>query len=125
MDFGLILPSYRDGATTAGIDASTDAAARLGWDSVFTTDHILVEPSERSDDYFHVFDAVVTLAHVAARPAVAPGGCQRDRRAHAQRSGAGQGAGDHRRAEWRAADRRRGGGLVIERFDAEVLSAIR
>jgi probable F420-dependent oxidoreductase len=67
MDYGLILPSYRDGASAAGIDAATDAAARLGWQSVFTTDHILVEPSERSEDYFNVFDAVVTLAHIGAR----------------------------------------------------------
>lgn len=67
MDFGLILPSYRDGATTEGIDAASAAAARLGWHSAFTTDHLLVEPSERSKDYFNVFDAVVTLAHVGAR----------------------------------------------------------
>ena len=67
MDFGLILPSYRGGATVEGIDAASDAAAHLGWRSVFTTDHVLVEPSPRSDDYRHIFDAVVTLAHVGAR----------------------------------------------------------
>ena len=67
MDFGLILPSYRIGATTESIDAGAETAARLGWHSAFTTDHILVEPSPRSEDYFNVFDAVVTVAHVAAR----------------------------------------------------------
>jgi len=67
MDFGLILASYRDGATVDTIDASCAAAARLGWHSVFTTDHVLVDPSERTKDYFNVFDAVVTLAHIAAR----------------------------------------------------------
>lgn len=67
MDFGLILPSYRVGATTDSIDAAAETAARLGWHSVFTTDHILVEPTARSGDYFNVFDAVVTVAHVAAR----------------------------------------------------------
>lgn len=67
MDFGLILPSYREGASTDSIDAASESAARLGWHSVFTTDHVLVEPSERSEDYFNVFDAVVTVAHVAAR----------------------------------------------------------
>jgi probable F420-dependent oxidoreductase len=66
-EFGLVLPSYRGGATVEGIDAAADTAARLGWHSVFTTDHLLVEPSERSADYFHIFDAVTTLAHVAAR----------------------------------------------------------
>lgn len=67
MDFGLILPSYRPGATVEGIDAAAETASRLGWQSVFTTDHLLVEPSARSADYVEVFDAVVTLAHIAAR----------------------------------------------------------
>ncbi|MDP8905663.1 MAG: TIGR03619 family F420-dependent LLM class oxidoreductase [Chloroflexota bacterium] len=67
MDFGLILPSYRDGASVEGIDAAAELATRAGWGEVFTTDHVLVEPSARSQDYFHLFDALVTLAHVAAR----------------------------------------------------------
>jgi probable F420-dependent oxidoreductase len=67
MDFGLILPSYRAGATKETIDASADAAARLGWHSVFTTDHLLVEPSNRSEDYFTLYDALNTLAYLAAR----------------------------------------------------------
>ena len=67
MDFGLILPSYRAGATVESIDAGSSTAARLGWRSVFTTDHLLVEPAKRSEDYYTVFDAVVTLAHIAAR----------------------------------------------------------
>ena len=67
MKLGLILPSYRDGASTESIDASSETAARLGWDSVFTTDHLLVEPSARSEDYFNIYDALVTLAHIAAK----------------------------------------------------------
>jgi probable F420-dependent oxidoreductase len=67
VDFGLILPSYRAGSSVEAIDAASEAAERLGWHSVFTTDHVLVEPSARSEDYYDVFDAVVTLAHVAAR----------------------------------------------------------
>jgi probable F420-dependent oxidoreductase len=67
MDFGLILPSYRAGATVAGIEAAAGAAARLGWHSVFTTDHVLVEDSPRSQDYTHIFDPLLTLAHLGAR----------------------------------------------------------
>lgn len=67
MEFGLILPSYRAGATTESIDASADAAARLGWHSVFTTDHLLVEPSKRSEDYYTLYDALNTLAYLAAK----------------------------------------------------------
>jgi probable F420-dependent oxidoreductase len=67
VDFGLILPSYRRGASVEVIDAASETAERLGWHSVFTTDHLLVEPSARSEDYYEIFDAVVTLAHIAAR----------------------------------------------------------
>lgn len=67
MDYGLILPSYRDGSTGQGVEAAADAAARLGWHSVFTTDHILVEPSKQSADYFRTFDPLITLAHLGAR----------------------------------------------------------
>jgi probable F420-dependent oxidoreductase len=67
VDFGLILPSYRPGASVESIDATAEAAERLGWHSVFTTDHLLVEPSARSEDYFHLFEALLTTVHVAAR----------------------------------------------------------
>ncbi len=67
MDFGLILPSYRAGASVEAIDASAETVARLGWHSVFTTDHLLVEQSRRSEDYFHLYDALLTTVHVAAR----------------------------------------------------------
>ncbi len=67
MDFGLILPSYRAGASTESIDAAAETAARLGWHSVFTTDHILVNPSARAEDYYNLYDALLTLPHIAAR----------------------------------------------------------
>jgi probable F420-dependent oxidoreductase len=67
VDVGLILPSYRAGASVEAIDAGAETAARLGWHSVFTTDHLLVEPSRRSEDYYTIFEALVTVAHVAAR----------------------------------------------------------
>ena len=67
MKFGLILPSYRAGASVEVIDAAAETVARLGWHSVFTTDHLLVESSRRSEDYFHIFDALLTTVHVAAR----------------------------------------------------------
>jgi len=65
MDFGLALPSYREGASAEGIEAAAETAARLGWQALFTTDHLLVEPSVRSTDYFSVFDPLITLAHLA------------------------------------------------------------
>jgi probable F420-dependent oxidoreductase len=74
MEYGLILPSYRPGASAAGIEQAAAAAHRLGWSAVFTTDHVLVDPSPRAADYAHIFDPLITLAHVAARvPDVAIG----------------------------------------------------
>jgi len=67
VDFGLILPSYRAGATVESIDAASATAVRLGWTSVFTTDHLLVEPSKRSEDYYTLYDALNTLAYLAAK----------------------------------------------------------
>ncbi|HUG47050.1 MAG TPA: TIGR03619 family F420-dependent LLM class oxidoreductase [Candidatus Limnocylindria bacterium] len=65
MEFGLALPSYRVGASREGIEAAAETAARLRWQGVFTTDHLLVEASPRSTDYFSVFDPLITLAHLA------------------------------------------------------------
>ena len=67
MDFGLILPSYRPGASVEGIEAASATIARLGWHSAFSTDHFLVGLTEREDDYRHIFDALATVVHVAAR----------------------------------------------------------
>jgi alkanesulfonate monooxygenase SsuD/methylene tetrahydromethanopterin reductase-like flavin-dependent oxidoreductase (luciferase family) len=67
MDFGLILPSYRSGASVEGIEAASATVGRLGWHSVFSTDHLLVEPSARAEDYYEIFDALATVVHVAAR----------------------------------------------------------
>jgi alkanesulfonate monooxygenase SsuD/methylene tetrahydromethanopterin reductase-like flavin-dependent oxidoreductase (luciferase family) len=67
LDFGLILPSYRAGASVESIEASAATVARLGWHSVFSTDHFLVGTSAREEDYFHIFDALATVVHVAAR----------------------------------------------------------
>jgi probable F420-dependent oxidoreductase len=65
--FGLCLPNFRIGASREGIDAALETAERLGWESVWTTDHILPDSSARAKDYWSIFDAVATLAYAAAR----------------------------------------------------------
>ena len=67
MRFGLCLPQYRPGASREGIDAATEACERLGWDSVWTTDHVLPDQSPRAADYSVLFEALATLAYVAGR----------------------------------------------------------
>ena len=66
MDFGLCLPNFPDGASTEGIEAAASVAERLGWSTVWTTDHVLVA-HEDGANYGHIYDVIVTLAWVGAR----------------------------------------------------------
>ena len=66
MDYGLCLPNFPAGASAEGIEAGADVAERLGWSTVWTTDHILV-PHADAGDYGRIYDAILTLAWVGAR----------------------------------------------------------
>lgn len=66
MDYGLCLPNFPAGASPEGIDAGAGAAVRLGWSTVWTTDHVLV-PHDAADEYGQIYEALLTLAWVAAR----------------------------------------------------------
>ena len=66
MDYGLCLPNYPAGATSEGIDAAAEAAERLGWSTVWTTDHVLVDHTA-ADEYGRIYEAILTLAWVGAR----------------------------------------------------------
>lgn len=66
VDYGLCLPNFPAGASPEGIEAAADVAARLGWSTVWTTDHVLVEQAS-ADEYGRIYDAILTLAWVGAR----------------------------------------------------------
>jgi probable F420-dependent oxidoreductase len=66
MDYGICLPNFPDGASPDGIAAAAEAAERLGWSTVWTTDHVLV-PRDAAADYGRIYDAILTLAWVGAR----------------------------------------------------------
>jgi probable F420-dependent oxidoreductase len=66
MDYGVCLPNFSDGASPEGVAAAAEAAERLGWSTVWTTDHVLV-PRDSAQDYGHIYDAILTLAWVGAR----------------------------------------------------------
>jgi probable F420-dependent oxidoreductase, Rv2161c family len=68
MDYGLCLPNFPAGASPEGIEAAADVAERLGWSTVWTTDHVLV-PRDSADDYGRIYEAILTLAWVGARHA--------------------------------------------------------
>ena len=64
IEFALALPNYRPGASREGIQAAVETCSRLGWGSVWTTDHLLPEPSDASADYATIFEALSTLAYI-------------------------------------------------------------
>jgi probable F420-dependent oxidoreductase len=61
---GVILPNYGAGSSVAGIRRTAELAEELGYDSVWTTEHIIVGP-EGVDPYGRVYDPLVTLAWIA------------------------------------------------------------
>jgi probable F420-dependent oxidoreductase len=67
MRYGLCLPNYTDLASAEAIEAAADAADRLGFESVWTTDHVLVDSSADGADYRTNFDVLETLAWVGAK----------------------------------------------------------
>jgi alkanesulfonate monooxygenase SsuD/methylene tetrahydromethanopterin reductase-like flavin-dependent oxidoreductase (luciferase family) len=62
--FGVILPNYGEGSTPDGIRRVAEAAEELGFDSVWSTEHILVGP-EAVDPYGRVYAPLATLAWIA------------------------------------------------------------
>jgi probable F420-dependent oxidoreductase len=66
MDFGLVLPTMPEGASAEGIEAAAAAAERLGYSTVWTTDHLVV-PHAAAGDYGLIYEAIVTLGYVGAR----------------------------------------------------------
>jgi probable F420-dependent oxidoreductase len=66
MDYGLCLPNFRDGASREGMEAGAETAERLGWSTVWTTDHVMV-PTSAADDYGTNFDAIEVLVWIGAR----------------------------------------------------------
>jgi probable F420-dependent oxidoreductase len=67
MHYGICLPVMTEGATREGIEAAAEVAERVGWSTVWATDHVLVDHSPPAADYRRIFDPIVTLAYVAAR----------------------------------------------------------
>ena len=66
MRFGLILRNTGDGSSAESIEAGAETVERLGWETVWTTDHVLV-PASSAADYGRTFEAIETLAWVGAR----------------------------------------------------------
>jgi probable F420-dependent oxidoreductase len=66
VDYGICLPNFRAGSSAEGIEAATEAAERLGWSTVWTTDHLLIDRAN-ADDYGRIYEAILTLAWIGGR----------------------------------------------------------
>ena len=64
MKFGIILPNYGPDASRLAILDTTLAAERLGYDSVWTTDHIAL-PKDEAREYGLIYEAITTLSYLA------------------------------------------------------------
>ena len=62
----IILPTMPAGANPEGIAAAAETAQRLGWQTAWTTDHVLV-PGAAAADYGAIYDVIVTLGWVGAQ----------------------------------------------------------
>ena len=65
MHLGVILPNYGQGSSPGEIRRVTVVAEELGFDSVWTTQHIVVGPDAAADPYRRAYDALVTLGWIA------------------------------------------------------------
>ncbi len=67
MKLGLILPTIGSGAGPEVLDAAAETAQRLGWSSVWATDHLLVPAGPEAEEYGWTLEATSALTWVAAR----------------------------------------------------------
>lgn len=67
MRFGLVLPNHGRGAGAESLDAGAEAVERLGWHSVWVTDHLLVGRGPEAAEYGSMLEALTALTWVAGR----------------------------------------------------------
>ena len=67
LQIGVCVPNFRTGAGPEAMIVATETAERLGWHSVWTTDHVLADSSKRAQPYAHIYEALTTLAWLGGR----------------------------------------------------------
>src|SRR5574340_199404 len=64
MKFGVILPSFGSAANRSSLLATAHAAERLGYDSVWLTDHLAL-PQADAERFGHIYESIATLGFLA------------------------------------------------------------
>jgi probable F420-dependent oxidoreductase len=65
MQVGVILPNFSDAGTRENLERVASAADALGYDSIWTTDHVLMSRGQE-EPYGRILEALITLAYLAS-----------------------------------------------------------
>ena len=66
MKFGVCIPNFGDSLNVETLRSVVLEAEKLGYDSVWTTDHVLM-PKNSGTPYERILDSITTLAYIAAQ----------------------------------------------------------
>ncbi|HYB03046.1 MAG TPA: TIGR03619 family F420-dependent LLM class oxidoreductase [Nitrososphaerales archaeon] len=64
MKFGICVPNYGDALSLESVSAVATEAERLGYESLWTTDHVLMS-RQSGTPYEKIFDSIATLVYLA------------------------------------------------------------